>query len=122
MEPPLARMGAAALALGLMAAGAGMRLGALAQAKTLAVAVLSIRHAVAPLLAAAMAVFFALDTTQATVLLAFSAMPTAATCYVLAARMGYDGEYVGSLVTLSTLLGMLSLGVALGVLLPLVLA
>jgi 5-(carboxyamino)imidazole ribonucleotide synthase len=37
-------------------------------------------------------------------------------------RMGYDGEYVGSLVTLSTLLGMLSLSVALGVLLPLVLA
>ena len=122
IEPPLARMGAAALALGLMAAGAGMRLGALAQAKTLAVAVLCIRHAVAPLLAAAMAVFFQLDRTQATVLLAFSAMPTAATCYVLAARMGYDGEYVGSLVTLSTLLGMLSLSMALGVLLPLVLA
>jgi len=122
IEPPLARMGAAALALGLMAAGAGMRLGALAQAKTLAVAVLFIRHAVAPLLAAAMAVFFQLDKTQATVLLAFSAMPTAATCYVLAARMGYDGEYVGSLVTLSTLLGMLSLSMALGVLLPLVLA
>jgi predicted permease len=115
-------MGAAALALGLMAAGAGMRVGALAQAKTLAVAVLSIRHVVAPVLAAIMASVFALDKTQAMVLLAFAAMPTAATCYVLAARMGYDGEYVGSLVTLSTLLGMLSLSVALGVLLPLVLA
>jgi predicted permease len=122
IEPTLSRMGAAALALGLMAAGAGMRLGALAQAKTLAVAVLSIRHGVAPVLAAVMASVFALDPTQAMVLLAFAAMPTAATCYVLAARMGYDGEYVGSLVTLSTLLGMLSLSVALGVLLPLVLA
>jgi len=122
IEPTLARMGAAALALGLMAAGAGMRFGALAQAKTLAVAVLSIRHVVAPVLAAIMATVFALDKTQATVLLAFAAMPTAATCYVLASRMGYDGEYVGSLVTLSTLLGMLSLSVALGVLLPLVLA
>ena len=122
IEPTLSRMGAAALALGLMAAGAGMRAGALAQAKTLAVAVLSIRHIVAPLLAALMAVAFGLDKTQATVLLAFAAMPTAATCYVLAARMGYDGEYVGSLVTLSTLMGMLSLSLALGVLLPLVLA
>jgi len=122
IEPTFARMGAAALALGLMAAGAGMRFGALAQAKTLAVAVLSIRHVVAPVLAAIMATVFTLDKTQATVLLAFAAMPTAATCYVLAARMGYDGEYVGSLVTLSTLLGMLSLSVALGVLLPLVLA
>jgi predicted permease len=88
----------------------------------MAVAVLSIRHIVAPLLAALMAVAFGLDKTQATVLLAFAAMPTAATCYVLAARMGYDGEYVGSLVTLSTLMGMLSLSLALGVLLPLVLA
>ena len=37
-------------------------------------------------------------------------------CYVLAAKMGYDGAYVAGLVTLSTLLGMLSLPFALGVL------
>ena len=36
--------------------------------------------------------------------------------YVLAARMGYDGAYVAALVTLSTLLGMLSLPFALGIL------
>jgi len=42
-------------------------------------------------------------------LLVFSAIPTASSCYVLAARMGYDGPYVAGLVTLSTLLGMLSL-------------
>ena len=43
---------------------------------------------------------------QTQVLLIFSAMPTAASCYVLASRMGYDGGYVAGLVTLSTLLGM----------------
>jgi predicted permease len=53
---------------------------------------------------------------QTTVLLAFSALPTASSCYVLAARMGYDGAYVAGLVTLSTLLGMVSLPFALGVL------
>ena len=53
---------------------------------------------------------------QSTILLAFSALPTASTCYVLAARMGYNGPYVAGLVTLSTLAGMLSLPFALGVL------
>ena len=53
---------------------------------------------------------------QTTVLLVFSALPTASSCYVLAARMGYDGAYVAGLVTLSTVLGMLSLPFALGVL------
>ena len=49
-------------------------------------------------------------------LLAFSALPTASTCYVLAARMGYNGSYVAGLVTLSTLLGLVSLPLALGLL------
>jgi malonate transporter len=50
------------------------------------------------------------------VLLIFSGLPTASSCYVLAARMGYNGPYVAGLVTLSTLLGMASLPFALGVL------
>jgi malonate transporter len=44
LEPTVTRIGAASLALGLMAAGAGMQLGALARAKTLAVSVLTICH------------------------------------------------------------------------------
>ena len=49
-------------------------------------------------------------------LLAFSALPTASSAYVLAARMGYNGGYVAGLVTLSTMLGVVSLPFALGVL------
>lgn len=114
MEPTVTRLGAASLALGLMAAGAGMQFGALARAKTLAIAVLVIRHLLLPLVALGMAHLFGLSAVQTTVLLAFSALPTASSCYVLAARMGYDGAYVAGLVTLSTLLGMLSLPFALG--------
>ena len=55
---------------------------------------------------------------QGLLLIAFSALPTASSCYVLAARMGYNGGYVAGLVTLSTLLGMASLPFALGLLLP----
>ena len=116
LEPTVTRMGAASLAMGLMAAGAGLQFGALARAKTLAVAVLSIRHLILPLVAWGLSKLFGLSPVQSTMLLAFSALPTASSCYVLAARMGYDGAYVAGLVTLSTLLGMVSLPFALGVL------
>ena len=113
LEPPVNRIGAASLALGLMAAGAGLHLGALTSAKTLAVSLLTIRHFLMPLIAFGLAWAFSLSSVQTTVLLAFSALPTASSCYVLATRMGYNGAYVASLVTLSTLLGMLSLPFAL---------
>lgn len=118
LQPTVGRIGAAALALGLMAAGAGLQIGSLAKAKALAVAVLSIRHLVLPLIAAGLCLAFSLNAAQSLVLMAFSALPTASSSYVLAARMGYDGGYVAGLVTLSTLLGMLSLPLALGVLRP----
>ena len=116
LDPTLQRIGAASLALGLMAAGAGMQFGPLASAKALAVSVLAIRHFFTPLIAWGLAVYFALDEVQTSVLLAFSALPTASSCYVLATRMGYHGGYVASLVTLSTVLGLFSLPFALGVL------
>ncbi len=75
-----------------------------------------VKHLLLPLIALGMSRLFQLDALQTTVLLAFSALPTASTCYVLAARMGYNGPYVAGLVTLSTLSGMWSLPFALGVL------
>ncbi|MDR3454339.1 MAG: AEC family transporter [Rhodoferax sp.] len=116
LEPAVTRIGGASLPLGLMAAGAGMQLGHLSRAKTLAVAVLSIRHLVLPLAAFGLSRLFRLEPKQATVLLMFSALPTASSCYVLAARMGYNAAYVAGLVTLSTVLGILSLPFALGLL------
>ncbi|MFZ2295960.1 MAG: AEC family transporter [Polaromonas sp.] len=116
LEPTLSRIGASAIALGLMAAGAGMQFGHLSQAKTLAVAVLSIRHLLLPVVALGFAKAFGLSSAQSTLLLAFSALPTASSAYVLAARMGYNGGYVAGLVTLSTLLGIVSLPFALGLL------
>ncbi|MEJ7687304.1 MAG: AEC family transporter [Variovorax sp.] len=113
LEPTLVRIGAASIALGLMAAGAGMQFATLARGKVLAVSVLSIRHLVLPLIAWGLAVALKLDPAQAAVLMTFSAVPTASSAYVLAARMGYNGPYVAGLVTLSTLLGVASLPFAL---------
>lgn len=116
LAPTVSRIGAAALPLGLMAAGAGLQLGALSKAKLLAVSVLGIRHLVLPLVALGFSFLFGLNSAQTIMLLTFSSLPTASSCYVLAARMGYDGGYVAGLVTLSTLLGMLSLPFAVGLL------
>jgi len=116
IDPTVSRIGAASLALGLMAAGAGLHFSSLAKAKILAVGTLAIKHFFLPLIAFGLSQAFGLTPAQTTVLLAFSALPTASSCYVLAARMGYDGAYVAGLVTLSTMLGMVSLPFALGVL------
>jgi predicted permease len=116
LDPSVSRIGAASLALGLLAAGAGMQLSTLRQSKLLGVSVLLVKHLMMPLIALGMARLFQLSPLQTTIFLAFSALPTASTCYVLAARMGYNGPYVAGLVTLSTLAGMLSLPFALGVL------
>lgn len=116
LETTVSRVGGASLPLGLMAAGAGMQLAHLAQQKALTVSLLTIRHLLLPLVALGLAWALRLPPAQAAVLLAFSALPTASSCYVLAARMGYNGPYVAGLVTLSTLLGLASLPFALGVL------
>ena len=114
--PTLSRIGAASVALGLMAAGAGMQLGSLREGQLLSVLVLSIKHLAMPLMAWGFAQLWGLDAQQSLMLLAFSALPTASSCYVLASRMGYNGSFVAGLVTLSTVLGVGSLSFALGVL------
>lgn len=109
LTPTFVRIGNASLALGLMSAGAGMQFAAMAGGALLASAVLSIRHLVLPLVAIVLVRLLRLESAQATMLMSFSALPTASTCYVLAQRMGYNGPYVAGLVTLSTILGVLSL-------------
>ena len=97
-----------------VAAGAGLQLNSLARGRVLAVSVLTIRHLALPLIAFGLSRVFGLSAVQTTMLLVFSALPTSSSSYVLAARMGYNGPYVAGLVTLSTLLGMASLPLALG--------
>lgn len=109
LQPTLSRIGASSIALGLLAAGAGMQLQSLARGKALGAGVLAIRHLLQPLAAWLLARALHLSAPQTTALLIFSALPTSSSGYVLAARMGYNGALVAGLVTLSTLLGLLSL-------------
>ena len=116
LAPTVSRIGMASIALGLMAAGAGMQARTLTQGKTLGVSVLTIRHLLLPIAAWLLSRAFGLGTPETLVLMIFSALPSSSASYVLAARMGYNGPYVAGLVTLSTMLGVASLPFALGML------
>jgi len=109
----LSRIGAAALPLGLMAVGAGLRFGALKEAPWLAAGLMAIRHLALPVVGITLVLWLQLPPAQQAVIVAFSAMPTASSAYVLAARMGGNGGYVAGLVTVSTLLAMAGLPLAL---------
>ena len=112
----LQRIGLAALPVGLMAVGAGLRLGGLKASPALAAAFLSLRHAVLPMIAIGLTAALALGDEQRLIVVLFASLPTASSAYVLAARMGGDGAFVAGLVTVSTLLGMISVPIWLAVL------
>jgi len=116
LAPTLSRIGSTSIALGLMAAGAGMQLQSLASTKVLGAGVLTIRHLLQPVVAWLLARAIGLGIHETTALLIFSALPTSSNAYVLAVRMGYKAAHVAALITISTALGALSLPWALGVL------
>lgn len=116
MALTLSRVGGAALPLGLMAVGAGLQVGALKEAPRLAAALLTIRHAVLPAVAFALVFMFDMPAAQRAVVVAFAALPTASSAYVLATRMGGHGGYVAGLITLSTLIAMPALPLTLALL------
>jgi malonate transporter and related proteins len=109
----LSRIGAAALPLGLMAVGAGLRFGALRDAPWLAAGLMATRHLVLPVVGIALVLWLQLPPAQQAVIVAFAALPTSSSAYVLATRMGGNGAYVAGLVTVSTGLAMLGLPAAL---------
>lgn len=109
----LSRIGSAALPIGLMAVGAGLQFGALREGPGLAGALMLIRHALLPLFAIGIVLWLDMPPAQQAVVVAFAAMPTASSAYVLAVRMGGHGGYVAGLVTVSTLIGMVGLPLSL---------
>ncbi len=103
IAPTLARIGQAALPLGLMAVGAGLKLGGLWAGPGLAAGLLGIRHLLLPVAALILVHVLNVPEAQKPIVVAFAALPTASSAYVLAARMGGNGAYVAGLVTVSTL-------------------
>jgi predicted permease len=99
----LSRMGAAALALGLIAVGAGLRPAQASGDARFAAHAAVVKLVAMPAAAVALAHALVLPPLAAQVLVLFAAMPSASACYILAVRMGGDGPYVARLITTTTL-------------------
>lgn len=107
----LGRLAEAAIALGLLAVGAALKLrGALGHdGRGAAGYFLAVKLLAMPLIALLVARWIGLTGVHFDVVMAFAALPTASSAYILAQRMGGDGARVAWLISASTLLGMVSL-------------
>ena len=111
-EPPsvllhfLGRLSDAAIALGLLAVGAGLRLNGVrgAAAHASASYLLAVKLLAMPATALLLIRWFCLTGIHADIALIFSALPTASSAYILAQRMGGDGARVAWLISAGTLL------------------
>lgn len=107
----LNRMANASIALGLIAVGAGLRLSGLHEAKGLAGYFLAVKLIALPAFGLALGRWMGLPPLQLQIAVAFCALPTASSAYVLAARMGGNGPFVAFLISGGTLLSVATLPV-----------
>lgn len=105
----LSRMGNAAIALGLITVGAGLRLSGAGQDKGITAYLLTVKLLALPGIAFLLGRWIGLSALQLQVAVMFCALPTASSAYVLAARMGGKAALVAFLVSASTLLSVITL-------------
>lgn len=98
----LERLAQAAVSLGLLAVGAGLVFSGLKGNWPVSVWWLFVKLLVSPLVAVLYAHFSGLGQEQTMVLLVFSAIPSASSAYILAARMGGNAPLVACLISMST--------------------
>jgi malonate transporter len=112
----LGRLGEAAIVLGLLAVGAGLRLsGAGGRGAHVAAGyLLLVKLAAMPAIALLLIRAFGLGGLHADIALIFCALPAASSAYILAQRMGGDGARVAWLISAGTLASMLSIPLWLG--------
>lgn len=107
----LSRMGNASIALGLIAVGAGLRLSGLHEARGMAIYFLAVKLLALPLIALLLGTWIGLPALQLQIAVAFAALPTASSAYVLAARMGGNGPFVAFLISSGTVLSVATIPV-----------
>ena len=113
----LSRLGSASLALGLLAAGAGLRFegpaggdtASRASAARLTVWFTAVKFAAMPLLALGLARWVGLPPLATQVVVIYASMPTSSSAYILASRMGGDGAFTAFLISVSLLASLAAL-------------
>ena len=112
----LQALSGAALPLGLLCVGAGLKPAIAVRRSGIVAMVCLLKLMVLPACAAAMAAWVGLDALESGVLVLFAALPGAPTAYVLARQMGGDETLVAAIVTAQTLLAIISLPLILALL------
>ena len=109
------RLGAASIALGLIAVGAGLRLGGPVVDKPMLAWLLAVKLLAAPLVVWLFVTRYGLPPLQREIAVLFAALPTASSAYILAVRMGGDGAIVAFLISAGTVLSVVTLPVWIGI-------
>ena len=99
----LSRLGSASIALGLLMVGAGLRLSGLREGKLMALYFTAIKLMAIPAVAYVLGRWIGLPALQLQIVVLFCSLPTASSCYILAARMGGNGPITAFLISLGTL-------------------
>lgn len=103
------RLGACAIALGLICVGATLSLQGLGGAAKVMGWMITVRLLALPAAALLIAWYLPLAPIEQRMLILFSALPTASSAYILAVRMGGDGRSVAATTSLGTLMSALTL-------------
>jgi len=96
----LSRLGSASIALGLLMVGAGLRLSGLREGKLMALYFTAIKLMAIPAVAYVLGRWIGLPPLQLQIVVLFCSLPTASSCYILAARMGGNGPITAFLISL----------------------
>jgi malonate transporter len=99
----LSRLGSASIALGLLMVGAGLRLSGIREDKLMTTYFTAIKLLAVPAIAYVLGRWLELPTLQLQIVVLFCSLPTASSCYILAARMGGNGPMTAFLISLGTL-------------------
>lgn len=99
----LSRLGQAAVPLGLIAVGAGLRLIGAREAPALALWMISVKLLALPACAYWLAQTVQLTALQTQIVVLFAALPSASSSYILATRMGGNGPLVAFMISAATI-------------------
>ncbi len=110
----LTRLGTASLALGLLCIGAGLTFASVHEERRTMTYFVLVKLMAMPALGLALVHALGLGGVPALVVLLFTALPTASSAYILAARMGGHAAPVAYAITVQTLLAMLTLPLWIG--------
>ena len=109
-------MGRAALPMGLLAVGAGLRFDGIGDGLK-PVAIASVAHLIVlPVVAFLFSLVFGLDPVSQDAALIYTAIPVAASAFILARQMGGDHRLMALIITAQTVLSGVTLPLVLGVL------